>query len=546
MCNKTRLLTCLCAIVLGLGGQIYGQQETTGGTTRHELNDREKDGLIGPVRRVTVESAKIIIKNGNVTEAPRVLREVTTYDPRGKKVDTVAYPIDGETLPGKEQYKYDDKGNIVEMQLRSSDGRLLSKEFYKYQMDEVGNWKKMTASLAVFQEGQLSDEPVEVTYRTITYFYSQDIAKLVAAAPATGSNGPANLKESEGRQPAGDRKKTAIPAREPPVPTKSEPRFTNTLAANSAIPKADESKNTSSPKQTLLGSEAVPLSQKVSSASLTGLRPDPETVREPSTLSTERLPAKEERKSIESPSGVTVGNAVPAGARAANPPGTPVVNLSADPGNLYNLGVSYLESGKPREAVLTLKEAVHKNPENTVAYLKLGLAYSALRQYKEAIAAYKMAIQIRRDLVDAEAYYQLGQAYTGIGKHSDAVAALKQALYITRADAINSERQKTPTVPSMEELHYSLGLVYYQQTKYKEAVDELQKVIELNPRLAEAHFGLAVSYIALGDRRSAEKQQKVLASLNPALAKKIADALSGNKIMPPGVSEGILGGRRRN
>jgi hypothetical protein len=50
----------------------------------------------------------------------------------------------------------------------------------------------------------------------------------------------------------------------------------------------------------------------------------------------------------------------------------------------------------------------------------------------------------------------------------------------------------------------------------------------------------------LGDRRSAEKQQKILSTLNPDLANKIGQALSSYRNLPPGVSEGMLGGRKRN
>jgi tetratricopeptide (TPR) repeat protein len=232
---------------------------------------------------------------------------------------------------------------------------------------------------------------------------------------------------------------------------------------------------------------------------------------------------------------------------AKTPAGDSSVSVaSSEATSLYQLGLSYLETGKPSEAIQPLKQLVHKDPENALGYLKLGVAYSALHQYKDAIAVFKMAIQIRRDLVDAETYYQLGQAYANTGKNSDALAALKQALYITRADGISPEGRKAQTAPSFEELHYSLGLVYHRLTRYGEAVKELQKVIEINPKVAAAHYGLALCYISLGDRRSAEKQQKVLATLNPDLAQKVADLLSTNRIMPPAVTEGILGTRRMN
>jgi tetratricopeptide (TPR) repeat protein len=547
MCNPTRFIICVCTIMLALGGQVFGQKRNIAQTPTTELSDRERDGLVGPVRRVTVESAKIIFKNGKATEAPRMLREVTTYDPRGKKVDAVAYPIDGETLPGKEQYKYDDKGNIVEMQLRSQDGRLLSKEIYKYQLDEVGNWKKMTTSLAVFQDGKVSDEPLEVTYRMITYFYSQEIAKLVAAVPADGSGtNPGNLNYGGSTKSAG-RLKTGTAAIEPPAPGKSEPRFTNAAGAADASRQADSSGRAAEGKPSLLSAEPVPVSQNISSATLTSRPPELQPAEVPSSVPAENVSSVEKTKiSNEGPSGVPVSNSVPAGAVAGNSSAPKVSDSSSDAASFYKRGVLYLESGKPAEAVQALKQAVHKDPENAVGYVKLGLAYSAMGQYKEAIVVFKMAIQIRRALVDAEAYYHLGQAYTNTGKHSDAVSALKQALYITRADGINPEGRKAQTALSAEELHYSLGLVYHRLARYLDAVKELQKVIEINPKLAAAHYGLAVCYISLGDRRSAEKQQKVLATLDPVLAEKIANALSSNKITPAGVTEGILGHRRMN
>jgi tetratricopeptide (TPR) repeat protein len=516
MFNRTRLIVCVCTVVLCLGSQIAGQQQAGGQKSINELNDRERDGLIGPVRRVTVESAKVTVKNGLPTETKRVLREVTTYDPRGNKIDTVAYPIAGDTLPGKEQYKYDDKGNIVEMQLRSPDGRLLSKEFYKYQMDEVGNWKKMTTSLAVFQDGQLNEEPIEVTYRTITYFYSQEIAKI-AATPAGGSNAG---RASSSPQFNSGQTKTDIPTLERQTANESEPRFTNTVATDDAISPQNESL-----QQALLTNTPVPMAQKLSSSSAT--TPDPKASRVSTPMSAERLPAEE---------AVSPGSDRPA----------PSTDSSTDANSLYRIGVAYLESGKHTEAVQTLKEAVHKNPENFLAYVKLGLAYSGLRQYKEAIPLFRMAIDIRPDLVGAEAYYHLGQAYAGIDKPSDAVAAFKQALYITRAEPSNPDARGPHGVPSPEQLHYSLGLAYHRLAKYKDAVEELKKVVSLNPRVAQAHFGLAVCYLALGDRKSAEKQQKLLANLDTVLAQKIAEALSTNRITPPGVTDGMFGSKRTN
>src|SRR6185503_18812405 len=140
---------------------------------------KEQDGLIGPVRRVQTETVKLDTKSGSITEGPRQMLEVTTYNLKGERIDNLSYPVAGPT--GTEEYKYDDKGNVVEMTLRGKDGSIISREVYTYEADGVGNWVKMTTSLVLFEDGKLRYEPVETTYRTIAYFYDETIAKLLDA-----------------------------------------------------------------------------------------------------------------------------------------------------------------------------------------------------------------------------------------------------------------------------------------------------------------------------------------------------------------------------
>src|SRR3982751_1814916 len=136
-------------------------------------SDREQDGLAGPVRRVKTETAKIAVKNGKPVEGARAVLETTTYDQKGTRVDNAYFLEAGGTLTGKEVYKYDDKGNIVEMTLHNEDGSLLAKEVYTYEFDAVGNWVKMTTSVAIIEGGKITFEPSEVTYRTISYFLDE-------------------------------------------------------------------------------------------------------------------------------------------------------------------------------------------------------------------------------------------------------------------------------------------------------------------------------------------------------------------------------------
>ncbi len=152
-------------------------------------NDREQDGLVGPVRRVRTETARIATKNGKPVEGERVVLETATYDIRGNKVDTAYFLVAGATLTGKEVYKYDDKGNMTEMTLHNTDGSVLSKEAYAYEFDQVGNWMKMTTSVAILEGGKVTYEPTEVTYRSVAYFLEENVARMMqpAAAPNGGT-----------------------------------------------------------------------------------------------------------------------------------------------------------------------------------------------------------------------------------------------------------------------------------------------------------------------------------------------------------------------
>jgi TonB family protein len=166
-----------------------------------EETDRMRDGLVGPVRRVRTEVAKLSNESGKLTEGKHALLEMVSYDLRGNKTENQYFPIAGANLTGKEVYKYDDKGNISEMTLVNADGSLLSKEIYKYEFDFAGNWSKMTTSVAVFDGGRISFEPTEVTYRSIMYYLDENMLKMaqpnattsaVAQQPAMPTTTPAN------------------------------------------------------------------------------------------------------------------------------------------------------------------------------------------------------------------------------------------------------------------------------------------------------------------------------------------------------------------
>ena len=199
-------------------------------------SDRSRDGLIGPVRRVRTEVAKLTSADGKQAESKHVLVELAAYDIKGSKVENQYFPIAGATLTGKEVYKYDEKGNISEMTLLNADGSLLSKEIYKYEFDFLGNWNKMTTSVAVVDGRGITFEPTEVTYRSIMYYLDENMLKSVPGA--AGSVAPPVTPVAASTTPT----TTPTKAAADPKPTGKEARNRkNTATTSPDLPTASNS-----------------------------------------------------------------------------------------------------------------------------------------------------------------------------------------------------------------------------------------------------------------------------------------------------------------
>src|SRR5690242_18915042 len=219
------MLKRLCLITLGLmvssaaataQSNLTAKAGNTPATAPAVESDRSRDGLIGPVRRVRTEVAKLLTADGRSEDKHQVV-EITAYDIKGNKIENQYFPIAGATLTGKEVYKYDEKGNISEMTLLNPDGTLLSKETYKYEFDFLGNWSKMTTSVAVVDSRGITFEPTEVTYRSIMYYLDENMVKMVTPGAPTNpqpaapvASAPAPVSKPDSKTAGKNTKKAAV------------------------------------------------------------------------------------------------------------------------------------------------------------------------------------------------------------------------------------------------------------------------------------------------------------------------------------------------
>ena len=503
-----------CSLVIGFYSSSLGQQGHLPSFVgaAEEKNGREQDGLKGPVRRIRVETSRILVKGGDFIEGPRMVQGIATYDPTGKKIDAIDFPVAGTSVSGKERYSYDEKGNIVGMVVVGSDGSILSKEAYEYELDQVGNWIRMRTSIAVYENGKVTYEPIEVTYRGISYYYNQAIEKLSAAAAKSKDTKPASSPLAGSKSYP---KTTASPiASRPPLPerateevkklsAKASVSLTPTeevkeLSVKASVPVAPGSSPTNDPPF------ADPRANEVNSTSGATTRPADVKVAEDV-----RNPAKDLRRAEYSET-APVARAASAEAMTSQ----------------YNVGVSHYKAGRYEDAARALQQAIEADPNDANALLTLAMSYSALHKHKEAVVGYKKVAQINASALDASAYYMLGGSYLALDKNSEAISAFKRALNIRRAEDVGLELNTIPSVPSLEQLNQAMGVAYLNSQRFRDSIKAFKQVVTINPANADAHYALSVAYIANGDRGSAENQHKILRTLNSELAEKVAAALA--------------------
>ena len=87
----------LCVFVLAIVVPARAQQASVSPRASITVLDstKEQDGLIGSVRRIKTETAKIEIKDGREVEGPAKLVELTTYGIKGNRIENTSYPIGG-------------------------------------------------------------------------------------------------------------------------------------------------------------------------------------------------------------------------------------------------------------------------------------------------------------------------------------------------------------------------------------------------------------------------------------------------------------------
>lgn len=189
---------------------------------------------------------------------------------------------------------------------------------------------------------------------------------------------------------------------------------------------------------------------------------------------------------------------------AAAPNGVPRTTTTASnsdiPAAYYGLGLAYTGLEKFEDAIAAYQHAIASAPDWAHTHAALGSAYAITHRYAEALDAYKVAVAL--DSNDKMIHHQIGNVYSKRGEHAAATRHQLQAIAIA---------------PQFAAAHYQLGLLYAHEKRWTDAINAYRTAYQNDPALVEALYNLAQAHLRAGDAASAREQMALFQERKAAL-----------------------------
>ena len=191
-----------------------------------------------------------------------------------------------------------------------------------------------------------------------------------------------------------------------------------------------------------------------------------------------------------------------------------------DPDIFFNWGLAYVNSSNDparyESALPQFKRAIELNVDNLAeAYYYLGRACKETNRTQEAIDAYRKQLEKKNDDVNAwDAYRMLSFIYGARGDWQQQADALRNGLKIMSNDdflwnnlgiaeanlshddaAVEAYHQAVVLAPNNIEYQLNLARTYFYKLKrYNDALDVVNKTVDLSPPSADAFYFRGASY----------------------------------------------------
>jgi tetratricopeptide (TPR) repeat protein len=197
---------------------------------------------------------------------------------------------------------------------------------------------------------------------------------------------------------------------------------------------------------------------------------------------------------------------------------------------LSNLGAAYVHLGQFEDAIAQYNTALAIDDANATVRMNLALAYYKSARPNEAIAPLKAVVAAAPETKNA--YLILADCYLQTGRPQDAVALLKPREAMFEGDLAfayvlgtallqtKDERQGQVYIDQIfkagdsGEAHLLMGVAYLNRFDYASAKSELERALQLNPRLPTANSAHGRALLGLGDQPAAERAFRRELSVN--------------------------------
>jgi len=153
------------------------------------------------------------------------------------------------------------------------------------------------------------------------------------------------------------------------------------------------------------------------------------------------------------------------------------LELKKDPKVYLQKGITYLKMKKDAEAINEINSAISLDPNYDMAYLTLGGAYFAAKDFKNAIPNYQKAMEITtNDAVKKSCHESLKGLYFQAG-----VADFTAKKYDSAIDNFTKSNEQIP----YDQAYLWLGKSYTEKKKYDSALEALDKADTLKTTVTD-------------------------------------------------------------
>ncbi len=180
---------------------------------------------------------------------------------------------------------------------------------------------------------------------------------------------------------------------------------------------------------------------------------------------------------------------------------TDVTTSSMEAYRYYMEGLEYFRRYYRDEARKSLEKAVELDPDFAEAYLYLAFSHTYLGNYDARKRALEKAKALSHRTSEKDRHY--------------IEASYARYVKTDQEQYFNILQKMAQDYPKEKRAHFDLGTYYGTRNIFDKAIEEFNKVLELDPDYNEVHNYLGYLYLRMGDPKKSIEHFKTYVSLNP-------------------------------